>query len=286
MQPQTKANHALRRSGLVPLKVRHLRKLFGASPSSSTIGSDAIHSELESNCSRNDIESLGSTLDMGRWDSIPEYSKGDLLVSKHLGMGTFSDVFEVRTDQTLHTSKSSQRLLNETIVDSSEDSVLTRLLEAKFAHSANERKPSASVSIDSHPSSNPAASNNRQLTLAMKCIRPQTRSTAELFTVAIKDLIRETAMLSSLDHPSIIRLHGRGAMSFSDPIVQGKRYFILLDRLTDTLDQRMERWRGMSLNKNDTPSVVQLKTVYCIADALAYLHSKNIVYCDLKPQNG
>jgi serine/threonine protein kinase len=122
----------------------------------------------------------------------------------------------------------------------------------------------------------------RRLVFAMKCLRPQARYGHEQFMIGVDDLLKETTMLASLDHPNIIKIHGRGAGDKYHRITDG--IFILLDRLTETLDQRITRWKNMD-GKNETMRLTQIKVVVLIADAMSYLHSKMIIFCDLKPTN-
>lgn len=80
-------------------------------------------------------------------------------------------------------------------------------------------------------------------------------------------------------------------------------YFIILDRLMTELSNRIEEWKGecRAINGVIPPDGIplqlppestlrehlckRLKVAYCIADALEYLHSRHVVFRDLKPAN-
>jgi hypothetical protein len=47
----------------------------------------------------------------------------------------------------------------------------------------------------------------RKITLAMKCLRPNVRSSIKQFIIGVEDLVHESAMLASLDHPNIVKIH-------------------------------------------------------------------------------
>ena len=131
----------------------------------------------------------------------------------------------------------------------------------------------------------PNNSREQQEIVAMKCLRPQIRSDAQSFMVGVEDLVHETALLASLDHPNIIKLHGRAAGSISNSSRLGDGYFILIDLLRDTLEERIDRWRRTVDAKKKAPPLSQIRVACSLADVMSYLHSRNIAFRDLKPAN-
>ncbi|GKY97919.1 hypothetical protein MPSEU_000749900 [Mayamaea pseudoterrestris] len=132
--------------------------------------------------------------------------------------------------------------------------------------------------------------------LAIKFLSDSSMTVSEEFCNGAADLLMEAKYLCALSanhaHSHLIRIHAvcrAGAAGFS--LADRAGYFIVIDRLVDTLDRRMDVWA--ELLKRNLGNVKRAKALYLqrllicvdIASALKHLHQVKLLFRDLKPDN-
>ena len=243
----------------------------------------------------------------------------DLKIGKLLGEGNFSHVYEIQL-----------RKHSEPLPDDVETVVTEDLKNGINSFNVNRDKWNDEVSIlteedqqldvwdlvsttgDNEEGDDEGSSDeeNDITTYALKHLHPQMTEKQRDFTAGAIDLVLEAKILACLDHPNIVKLYGVTKGSISN-VFSGNGYFLLLDRLHGTLEDRIQDWISIEMTSNakrrndmaqahlDPNEVAlqaykekvklvedRLQTVALdVARGMEYLHQHRIVFRDLKPSN-
>ncbi len=103
--------------------------------------------------------------------------------------------------------------------------------------------------------------------VAIKQLRPESAREQDL----IDGFLAEARILRELDHPSVVRAR--------DLVRTGGQYALVLD-LVNGLDLRRRL-----LADGPLPPAVAADVIAQVADALAHVHQRGVVHCDVKPGN-
>jgi serine/threonine protein kinase len=225
----------------------------------------------------------------------------EMNMGRLLGTGGFSSVFELDscslhmdTETFESHEQEARKLLQESAVIHRDASAFPRRRKVLSTHDDDDD--------DERKQSKQTSTGGTTTRYAVKHLRRGLINDPEKFERAAIDMVLEAQLLLAIDHPNIIALRGwsyGGVKEYEHGLHTG--FFIVLDRLTESLDERMSLWRTafkkyssrkmMPWAKQKNASKLEvlledrLKVLLEITSAMQYMHDRRIIYRDMKSSN-
>ena len=209
-----------------------------------------------------------------------EFYPSDVLIGRLLGRGGFSEVHEarlLRDTPALHSDEGEENSDDDIVDDSPTDNASQSEISEEDSECDDDQEHKCVV---------------------VKYLRRSVMVDRKKFARGAADLVIEASLLSALMHPNIIRLLGVTEGPVEGNFANGKDhgFFLVLDRLYDTLDHKLVEWKesqakysGFMFRATHDPRgrirraalLERLQVARSLANAVRYLHDHNVAFRDL-----
>ena len=225
-------------------------------------------------------------------ENIPLFRKDEIRVGKVVGRGGFGVVREIIAIQLIMETSNSN---NNNNTNEGTTSTLTRVPSRRFRRGNSNTGSVDRANEEGHSKRELLARqvwSKRTSKYVLKEVEPELlQNDSVTYMKGVIDLGLEAHYLASLNHNNILKLRG---MSLTGPS-EGLGFFIILDQLQEVLTRRLNKWMHQKRASNGITGIVtggrrnkrrllmeRILVAYDVADAMDYIHRKNIVFRDLK----
>ena len=216
-----------------------------------------------------ELVSKSKVLDRSKEEELPHFDLPEIKKGKRLGAGAFGVVWEINgvTLSPNYTKRESSRCVSQEPKrkggDDDDDEDDDAILDAEargFISRTCQREET------------------NEARYAIKILHAELANDPDVFEKGCIDLAMEAQFLSNFVHPNIIKVRGAGC----EALIGTKDYFLVMDRLYNTLEGKMEEWQATQkklgmFSKKDAKNAFlrdRLNVAFELSSALNYMHSR------------